>query len=432
MTKTPGLGGIGRALGNRDFRLYWLGGVASILGSWIQRLALGWLTWELTGSTAMLGTIALVTMAPIVVLAPISGALADRVGAQRVIATAMFLEGCNVALVGILTATGLITVPILLTLATVQGILFGFDFPVRHALLPRLVPRQDLSAAIAVNTTSFHAGFFVGPLLGGGLIEFLGLGAAFLINAMTFFFFMFVLLSLRLRKEPAARPHDRGMMADVVHGLRYALGHPAIRLGYVMSIAGNMLLRPFMDLLPGFASQVFGRGVDGLTILMAATGLGALAAGLWIAIRGRMAGLTRLLVATSLTTALFIILFALTDNLWLGAACLVPVGMGLVITGVSTQSLVQNAVDPAVRARIIGVSVSIAIGGTAFGAVVIGSAAEVFGLGWPLAAAATIAILLVLATAPRLLRHAEQLEAETPWPDEREGLDARGNGVTLS
>ena len=177
-------------------------------------------------------------------------------------------------------------------------------------------------------------------------------------------------------------------------------------------------MRPYYDLLPAFADQVFNRKIDGLTILASASGLGGLVAGIGLAVRGRMKGLTKALMWASVISPTFLAIFALmpyimTPDIWLGFALLVPVGVGLVIAGISAQSLTQNVVDPAKRARVVGLSASFATGGPALGALMLGWLGEIFGLGPPIAVTSLILVGVMLWAWPKLIaqRHVNEIEA---------------------
>lgn len=412
-----GLGGIGRALSLPDFRIYSIGNLVSLLGSWMHRMALGWLTWETTQSPAWLGSIAFCAMVPPMILGPISGTIADRIGSRPTARVAMLCEALNIIVLGTLVATGWITIHLLLVLALLQGIFFSFDFPVRHALVPDLVPRSELSAAIAVNTASFHVTSFVGPVIGGFVIARFGLAPAFFFNACSFAMFFFILGRLKLTREKHAGG-GHGFLHDLIDGFRYTFTHPAIRYIFITGIACHILMRPYYDLLPAFADRIFNRKIDGLTILASASGLGGLVAGIGVAVRGRMQGLTKALIWSTAISALFLAAFAvmpylMTPNIWVGCALLVPVGVGLVIAGISSQSLTQNVVDPAKRARVVGLSASFATGGPALGALILGWFGEIVGLGPPLAVSSLLLVALVIWAAPKLAAQRHEIEIES-------------------
>lgn len=383
-------------------------------------MALGWLTWETTQSPALLGAIAFCAMVPPIVIGPFSGTIADRLGSRRTARTAMLCEAANILVLAALVATGHITVPVLLVLALLQGIFFAFDFPVRHALVPDLVPRSELSAAIAVNTATFHVTSFIGPVAGGFAIQHFGYTPAFVFNAFAFILFFFILRDLTLTRESHAGI-QHSFLHDLADGFRYTFSHPTIRYIFISGIATHVLMRPYYDLLPAFADQVFNRKIDGLTILASASGLGGLVAGIGLAIRGRMKGLTKALMWSSVVSSMFLALFALmpyvmAPDVWIGFGLLIPVGVGLVIAGISAQSLTQNVVDPAKRARVVGLSASFATGGPALGALFLGWLGEIFGLGPPIAVTCLILVAVMLWAGPKLIAQRREIESDEQHP----------------
>jgi MFS family permease len=323
----------------------------------------------------------------------------------------MVLETANIATLAVLVATGAVTVHLLLVFALLQGIFFSFDFPVRHSLVPDLVPRSELSSAISVNTALFYVTSFIGPVIGGFIIAHFGIAPAFLFNIGSLICFIFILRAMRLIRESHAGS-ERSFGYDLIDGFRYVFTHPAIRLLFVLGLACHVMMRPYYDLLPAFADRVFDRKIDGLTILAAASGLGGLVGGVGLAVRGRMRGLTRSYIWSMVGSALCLAAFGLVSDFWLAVGLLVPVGVGLVISGIASQSLVQNVVDPAKRARVVGLSASFATGAPAIGALILGWLGELFGMGPPLAVTALLCAAVTLAAAPKLLRMKRVMEED--------------------
>ncbi len=418
--RSPALGGIGRVLAHREFRLYTIGNLLSLVGAWIHRMALGWYTWELTHSSAWLGTIAFCALVPPIILGPISGTLADRVGSRRTAQVAMLLEAANTVLLMSLIATDLTTVHLLVPIALMQGIFFSFDLPVRAALVPDIVPRADLSAAIGVNTASFHMTSFIGPVIGGFVIAHWGVAPAFAFNAVAFVVFFAILRRMKVQHESRTGTEGRSFGADMLEGFQYTFGHPALRTIMLIGVMTHVCMRPYYDMLPAFADRVFDRKIDGLTVLAAASGLGGLAGGVTLAIRARLQGLTRNLIWAQSGSAFLLMAFALVGHIWgppafwVATAILVPVGIGLVMSGIASQSLVQNMCDPTKRARVVGLSTSFAIGGPALGALIQGALGEVFGMGPPLAVTSLLTGLTVLLYAPALRRMRSDMESDRP------------------
>ena len=280
------------------------------------------------------------------------------------------------------------------------------------ALVPNLVDRRDLSSAIALNTTTFHAGMFVGPALFGVIFTFFGLGAVFIANGLSFFWFIGMLMLLRL--EPVAKrgADAQTLFADMVEGVKYVVNHPSMRALYLFAVVPHLFIRPYMEWMPGFSAEVFGLGAEGLASLFGATGLGSTVGGVWLALRGKNAGLTMILVS-SLGIAIFaLLLFSFNSIYWLGLAIMFVLGITLVCGAVANQSLVQNTVDPSVRGRVISLGTGMAVGFPAIGALTFGWLGSAFGIEVSIAGAMVVALIYWVPASKRLLGRAKDIEAD--------------------
>ena len=389
-------GGIGRALSHRDYRRFWAANAASTVGRWLYRMAVGWLTWELTGSTTWLGVIAFADTFPMVAISIFAGAIADRVGFMRVIRISQIATAAVTALFAALTLTGLITIELVLVLALLYGSLEALSTPARMSVVHSLVPREDLSAGIALGSATFNGARFIGPAIAGMLIVWVDIGAVLAICAVAFLQFYLVLLLIPVDETGADSKLSLELLDDIIQSLRYVIGHPGIRFMMVLLGATGVLIRPFMDLLPGFSDQVFGMGPDGMAIMMSSVGLGAMVSGLWLAQRGETRGLTYFVTVSLLICALALILFTVSGHIWFAAAFLTVVGFAMLMGGVASQTLIQNAVDSAMRARVMSLFVLISWGLPAFGALLMGWIAEFFGLQLTIGVGAALAALLWL------------------------------------
>lgn len=395
MTGMSGFTAIRRTLGHRNFGIYVAGNAISLIGTWVQRIAIGWLTWELTESGAWLGLVAFADLFPAVLIGPIGGVFADRFPRIAVIRVAQFLLMLQSIMLFALTASGLITVWSVLALALFNGIVFGFNQPARLALVPSLVPRDDLPTAVAINAIIFNLARFIGPAIAGALIVAWGTAPAFGINAISYFAFLFALMRLSGVDELEAKPPRDGgasVFGEFVDGLSYAARHPGIGILLLLMAIMSVAVRPMVELMAGFAADVFAGGADTFAMLSATLGLGAIAGGFWLANRGSQNGLA-VIVLVSMAVASFATFgFVAGNSLWLALPCVAIFGFAMVSTGVSTQTLVQIAVDGNMRGRVLSLYGLIFRGGPALGALVMGAASEFVGLRWPLAIGAAIAL----------------------------------------
>ena len=411
-----GLRAIPRTLAHPNFGTYIAGNSVSLIGTWMQRIGVGWLAWDLTGSGALLGLVAFADLFPSVLIAPFGGALADRADRRRVMIVAQGLVMAQAFALFALTMTDLITPALLVALTLFNGVVIGFNQPARLALVPSLVPRADLATAVAINSIVFNLARFVGPALAGATIVTAGVAGVFAANGLSYLAFLAALTRIRLEAPPrieaaGGRP---GLLRTVAEGIAYAVTHPGIGPMLALHAALALTVRSFVELLPGFADEVFGRGASGLAVLASTIGVGAIVAGLWLAQRHRAAGGTRLALVSALLVVLSILAFTATDTFAVAAACVAAAGFGMVATGVTTQTLIQTTVAEGVRGRVLGLYGLIFRGGPALGALAIGTASEWVGLQAPLAAGAVIALLAWLVIWPRRRRIARHLDDEAP------------------
>ena len=407
-------GGIGPALSNRDYRYYWIGQSIATIGRWMYRMAVGWLTWELTKSTSWLGIIAFADAAPVVVFTIFAGAIADRIGYFRVMRSSQVLSGLICTTFAVLTISGHITIELVLALTLLGGSVEAVTYPSRMAAVNMLVPRRDLSSAIALGSTTFNGARIVGPALAGGLILWIGIGGVIAIGAATFLWFAFVLLTLRI-EEPRREGRARfNLFGDIMQGVRYVSSDPGIRFLMILMGMTGLFIRPYIDLLPGYAAKVFERGPEGLSILLSSIGIGAMCAGLTLARRGTMSGLTRFVSYTMLGMGTAQIAFLACDDIWFGAAFLVFSGFFMLGGSVSSQTLIQNAVNSKMRARVMSLFVVISWGIPSLGSLTMGWIASIAGLQHTLLAGAVVTVAAWLWTRRETGRVSPALEGAVP------------------
>ncbi|MGI9507782.1 MAG: MFS transporter, partial [Geminicoccaceae bacterium] len=288
MSLLAGLRHIPRTLGQPNYGIYVAGNSLSLIGSWMQRVAVGWLAWELSGSGAVLGLVAFADLAPTLMIGPFGGALADRLDRRRLLTIGQSINMVLSFVLAILTASGMMTVPLLVMIIGLNGAVIGINQPARLALVAGLVPREHLPTAVAINSLVFNLARFIGPAIAGLVILYFSIALVFLLNALSFISFLVALNRLDLpaidhRSGGARQP---SMLQAIGEGLRYVVRHPGIGPLLALNATLAITARPYVELLPGFAGAVFDRGAGGLAMLSSAVGMGAIAAGLFLAQRG--------------------------------------------------------------------------------------------------------------------------------------------------
>lgn len=375
-------------------------------------MGIGWLTWELTESGAWLGIVAFAGMMPVMLIAPLAGALADRYGHRRAALLSGFSGGMITGSIGLLAVTGQITITSLLALSAIQGLIFGIEFPARQSLIPQLVGRTNMSAAVALNATSFQVGAFIGPVIAGFLIVNFGSGSAILMFAGTTLWMAFMVSMINRDALTARGGNKASLLGDVIDGFRYLVHDRCLRLIFALSFTFGLLIRPYTELMPGFAADVFGRGPDGLSTLVAAAGLGSLVSAVVLVYRGRAQGLTRVMIGGAMLACVGMMWFTSTDNFAVSIGVIALTSMALVAGHVGWQSLTQNVVTTNMRGRIISIQASIGVGAPALGTLVLGWIAELVGFQLALGLAAGFAMVIVMWFAPYLWRLTSEMEAE--------------------
>ncbi len=383
MADVTGLKAIWQVLSTPNYRNYTIGNFASQMGMWVQRIAIAWLTWELTKSPVWLGVMAMADFMPNIFLAPLAGAIADRVDRLKAIRLYMCISAAISAAVAILVITDLITIEILLGLVLANGVTMSFNFPVRLSIIHTLVRKESLTTAISVNAIAFNIARIGGPALSGQMIVQLGIGFAvgFTVLADLIFVFMLYLVKIANKNESQKkqRPSTK-VWNDIIEGFKYVSTHPGIGPLLIILAFYSIFGRPFIELFPAFADEIFNQGVNGLATLTSILGLGSIFGSLFLARRSGVIGLTRLLIFNVFLLSISVIGFGSTNLYAVALCCTFIGGIAIVMIGVIEQTLLQSAVDDAMRGRILSFYTLIARGCPSIGALAAGGLAELVGL----------------------------------------------------
>jgi len=351
----------------------------SLHGLWIYRVALGWFTWQITGSEFWVGIVAFTQFAPAVVFGPLFGVLADRFDRRKASILINSLSTVNMMLLGVLAWLGVVDIFVLATQSLVQGALDGAHTPVRMTLVPNLVAKNQMQSAIATSSIAFNVSRFVGPAIAGIVIATLGVSAAFAINGISYLAIIAAVRMVQVRTIESRSKTPGNVWGELKDGVRYAFSHHIIRRLLIIVLVASVFGRGALEMMPAFADAVYQRGSFGLAILTSAMGVGAIASGLVLA---RNTGwLNSNVVRLSVIGAgVLIVAFGTNTQFWIAVPLVVTLGIILSLCGVGSQILIQSLVEEEVRGRVSSLWGMIAFGGTAFGSLIVGSAAAVFGL----------------------------------------------------
>jgi MFS family permease len=340
----------------------------------MQSMALAWLVYRLSGSPFLLGLVEFVARAPILIFGIVGGLLADRWPRRRLMIIAEASLLVQATLLAILTLTGTITVEWILALAFLLGIFSALEIPVRQSFVADLVPRQDIPSAIGLNSSLFNAARIVGPSLAGVIVGVAGEGLCFLLNAISFLIILACLWAMRL--EPKRRQDVGNAWEQLQEGLRYAWHTPHVRAVLSVTAVLSVVSMPYSTLLPVFARDILHRGPAGLGMLMAASGVGALAAALRHAGRDTIKGLGRAIAGAVALFGVSLVVFAISSTFWLSVVAMGGIGFGMISSLAGINILLQSLVPDALRGRVISFFTTLSLGFTVFGSILAGAGAS--------------------------------------------------------
>lgn len=369
-----------RAFKYRNYRLFFGGQCISLVGTWMQTVALSWLVYRLTGSALLLGITGFASQAPSLLLAPLTGVAADRFDRRRIILITQVLAMLQALALAGLVLYGRPQVWQLVALAAVLGVINSFDMPARQSFVVEMVEkREDLANAIALNSSMFNSARLVGPSIAGVCIAAFGEGLCFLLNGLSYIAVIAALLAMRIKpRAGAGRPgrFDRSFMG----GVSYVLGFPPIKYIMLMMALGSLLGMPYAVLMPAYVKEILHGGPRTLGFLMACSGAGALAGALRLAGRRNPAGLER---GIPLFTGIFgagLLGFSLSSSFALSAAFLFLSGFGMISFMASANTVIQTLVDEDKRGRVMSLYTVAFMGMAPFGSLLAGWTASRLGV----------------------------------------------------
>ncbi len=395
-----------RALGHAHFRRYFAGQAVSILGSWIQQVAMAWLVYRLTGSAALLGVTAFAALIPQLLIGPLAGAWVDKHDKRRALLWVQALLTTQALLLAWLTWMDWVSAWLLVAMSALMGVLNSFDTPLRQSLISAFVGRrEDLPNALALNAMLFNSGRFIGPPIAGLLLANLSEAACFAVNALSFLALIAAVSSIRLQ----ALPRAQGSMGDVFReGVVYAWHTWLVRMLILTLIALNLTASAYAVLLPVFARDVFAGDARTLGWLWGAAGCGAFLSTLYLATRQSMPGLVRSIVWGAAMSALALAVFGLTRQLPVALVAMVVLGFGISVSNVGINMLLQSTAPDRLRGRVVSFFTSARFGFDALGGLIAGVLATALGAGVTLAleGGVLLGFVLFLLSRRRALRQA--------------------------
>ncbi|SFU82581.1 Predicted arabinose efflux permease, MFS family [Pontibacter akesuensis] len=396
-----------RALSSRNYKLFFVGQGISLIGTWMQQIALSWLVYRLTDSVFLLGAVTFSSQIPSFLLGPFAGVLADKFDRHKVLLVTQSLSMLQASTLAVLVLTNTIEIWHVLALSAVLGTINGFDIATRQAFVVELVERrEDMSNAIALNSSLFNMARLIGPTVAGLLIAAVGEGICILINALSYIAVLASLLAMRLKPFERVQ-QQRKVWQSLKDGFSYAFGFPPIRALIVIVGLLSLFGMPFTVLLPVFARDILHGGANTLGYLMGASGFGALGGALFLAQRKSVEGLGKVIIFTMLLFGLALIAFSFSEMFLLSLVLMLVTGFGMIVTMASCNTLLQTIVDDDKRGRVMSLYATAFMGMAPIGSVLAGAVAEDVGVAYTLAGCGLLCALSIIPFAisrPKLRR----------------------------
>lgn len=368
-----------RALESPNFRRYYTGQAISMIGTWIQSVAMMWLAYRLSGSTYFTGLIGFLQSVPHLFLGPFAGVLGDRLNRRKMLITVLSLMGVQAAALAVLAGTGLITEAQLAFLALFNGVLNSFETPTRQSIFVQLIDkREDLPNAIAMNSMLMNGTRLIGPSIGGALIAAFNETVCFALNAVSYLAVVWALMRLTISPRPARKPSHP--WHDLLEGWRYSMGSlPIRRMLFTLALV-SFSISPYATLMPAMAVKAFGKGAELVGLFIGAVGLGAFISAFSLARRPSVRGLGKWIPIAAMTAGVGAVGFGFSTHIALSCFLMMMVGFGMFLTGAACNTILQTMVDEEKRSRVMSYYTTFFIGVAPFGHFLAGWLAEHIGV----------------------------------------------------
>jgi MFS family permease len=380
------------ALQSRNYRIYFFGQFISLIGTWLQIVAQGWLVLQLTSSPFLIGLVAALGTAPSLLFSLFGGVVVDRFSKKKIL---YFTQSSNMVLallLGVLTNTGLATVPVIGLLAFLMGTVNAIDAPARQALVPELVGKERLASAIALNSGIFNAARVIGPGLAGMLIAWVGTGGAFIANGISYIAVLVALRFVNIHDIPAER--SLHPLEAIKQGISYSFTHPVIRVLLLFVGVVSIFGWSYTTIMPVIAKSTYGLDAKGLGYLYSATGLGAILATYLVGAHANKVSPLLFILGGNTLFALCLMLFAFTSYFPLALMLLFFIGLGLLSQSSMMNTMVQGMVRPEFRGRVMSLYILMFMGMGPIGNFEIGFLTERVGVSWAFTINAAVVLLV--------------------------------------
>jgi MFS family permease len=368
-----------RSLNSRNYRLFFAGQAISLIGTWMTQIAMVWLVYHLTNSALWLGIVGFSSQIPSFFLTPFGGILVDRWNRHRILIITQALAMFQSLALAVLALTGSIHIWHIVLLSIVQGLITAVDSPARQAFVTEMVEKkEDLGNAIALNSSMFNGARLVGPAIAGLIIARVGSGMCFLIDGLSYIAVIASLLAMKLKSRKIPK-QTTNIWQRLKEGFIYAFGFPPIRAILLLLALFSFMGMPYTVLVPVFATNILQGGAETLGFLMAAVGVGALIAGIYLSSRQSILGLGKIIAFSPSVLGLALIIFSQSHVLWLSLLMLLIVGCASLLQIASSNTILQTIVEEDKRGRLMSLYTMSFLGILPFGNLAAGALASRIG-----------------------------------------------------
>ncbi|PKP51576.1 MAG: MFS transporter [Bacteroidetes bacterium HGW-Bacteroidetes-1] len=382
-----------RALQSKNFRMFFFSGMLSLMGTWIQNLALGWLVYRLTDSAFYLGLVGFAGQIPALFFAPLAGVYADRMNRRQILILTQIVPMVLAFVLSYLVCFDKIQISLVLIIVVINGFALAFDTPFRHAFLLEMIgDRKLLINAVALNSTLVNTARFIGPTIGGILIALYGEAFCFFVNGFSFLGMIIALMSMKIPRF-IKKTGNKSVFSDLKEGFLYTFDFKPARYMILLVIMTSIFGLPFQAFLPVFARDILSGNSQLLGFLTGAVGAGALTGAFFLASRDSIKSIPNIIRFSAFLFAFGLVSFSLSQTIWLSMVILFFSGFGMIVQFAATNTLLQTVVDEDKRGRVLSFYSMSFLGFTPIGSLMLGTIAKYIGVPYTFTLAG-IALLL--------------------------------------
>jgi MFS family permease len=368
-----------RSLQYRNYRLFFTGQSISLIGTWMQRIALPWLVYHMTGSAFLLGLVGFAGQIPTFLLSPVAGVIIDRFSRYKVLLITQILSLVQASVLAVLALTGVIQIWHIILLSVIFGCINAFDTPSRHSFVIEMVEKKEvLGNAIALNSLMFNGARLIGPSIAGVMLATTGEGVCFLINAISYIFVIGSLLMMHIPKKEFPRKETK-ILKELKEGFNYTFGFQPIKHLILLLAVVNLMGASYQVLMPVFAKEVLHGGSDIYGFLMAAAGFGALIGAAYLASRESVLRLGRIIPTAATVFGAGLVALAFTNIIPVTIGLMFIIGLGLMLNSASCNTILQTITEDQMRGRVMSFYTMAIMGTAPFGSLLAGSLAKLIG-----------------------------------------------------